>query len=400
MLIMNILQILYWLFAFALSHTYVFYPILLHLFSLNKKNNSLIFEAENELPNVSVIMSAFNEKHVIREKIESLLTPQYPSEKYQIFVGSDCSNDGTDDIISEFSEQFPYVHFFPFTERRGKPPVINDLVRKACETSGVGKSHILVLTDASVILNENTISELVKHFKNPEIALVDSNLLPVGKKNDGISASETTYLRREVTMKHQEGLIWQQMLGPLGGCFAVRSDFFEPIPPRFLVDDFFVAMRIFEKGGKAISELNAVCFENVSHEIKEEYRRKRRISSGNFQNLRTFGHLLFRFDSLSFIFFSHKVLRWMGPFFIISTLFLSGILGFRQNLFYQILFFLEIVFIFFIPFIDLILSNFKINVPILRGVRYFVWMNFALLEGFFKYVSGIKSNVWQPPKRN
>jgi cellulose synthase/poly-beta-1,6-N-acetylglucosamine synthase-like glycosyltransferase len=194
-------------------------------------------------------------------------------------------------------------------------------------------------------------------------------------------------------------VIWGKMMGPFGGCYALRSDYFVPVPPNYLVDDFYIAMRALEKGGKAGIELNAHCYEGVSHDIREEYRRKRRISSGNFQNLNTFKSVLFQFDILSYLFFSHKVLRWLTPFFILIGWLASGILAWKGSFLFQILFLGCSFGMIGLPILDLLLQKINYNIRILRGIRYLIWMNVALLEGFFKYLSGIKTNIWQPTKR-
>jgi cellulose synthase/poly-beta-1,6-N-acetylglucosamine synthase-like glycosyltransferase len=393
----------FWLSAICLVHTYVLYPFLLKLggkLSKKKAANSQVYtQNDADLPFVTVVMSAFNEEKVISEKIKTLLDPEYPSHKYRIFIGSDASTDATNDLIQGFADRISYLHFTPFADRRGKPPVVNDLVAHAQSDWGNSANHIVLFTDASVLLEKKTVFQLAQHFKNSEIALVDANILPLGLQQAGISEAENQYLRAEVEMKYLEGLIWQRMLGPLGGCYALRIPFFRPIPPRFLVDDFYIAMRAFELGGSAINELNARCYEAVSDEISVEYRRKRRISAGNFQNLATFHKLLWRFDALSFVFFSHKVLRWLGPFFILFCLISSGILATRGNFFYQILFGLQLLFIFFVPLLDKFLSYFNVHISFLRAWRYLLLMNMALAEGFKNYCLGVKSNIWQPTAR-
>ena len=151
----------------------------------------------------------------------------------------------------------------------------------------------------------------------------------------------------------------------------------------------------------AINEQNAICYEGVSHEISEEYRRKSRISAGNFQNLSTFPHLWWPpFAPLQFAFFSHKVLRWIVPFLLIIMLITLVGLSLMGNLFYALLLVLLVSGLFFVPLLDVLLKKIGINFSLLRNIRYFLMMNLALLEGFFKYIKGIRSNVWEPTKRN
>ena len=93
--------------------------------------------------------------------------------------------------------------------------------------------------------------------------------------------------------KHAESKLWGMLMGPFGGCFAIRKSLFHPIPEHFLVDDFFVCMHILQNGHLAINDLDAAVCEDVSNQIAEEFRRKRRISMGNFINLQYFRKITF-----------------------------------------------------------------------------------------------------------
>jgi len=362
--------------------------------------NQEVFSSDDQLPFVSVVISVFNEEKVIIQKIESLFNQDYPKEKLRIYIGSDASTDNTNDILTSISAKYSNLHFFPYLERRGKPEVVNELVEKAKSALQNNSLHVLLVTDANVILAPSTLKAMAKHFKNEAIAIVDANMVHTGIQSEGISKAENKYISGEVMLKNREGLLWGKMIGPFGGCYAIRADYYTRVPSTYLVDDFYVTMKTLEKGGMAINDLEAVCYEAVSHEIYEEYKRKSRISAGNFQNLVTFKHLWWPpFKTLNFAFFSHKVLRWWGPFFLICIILTSIILAFTNPVIYRPVFFTFAFGLIGAPLIDLFFNALKINVLALRGVRYFIIMNIALLHGFFKFLKGIKSNVWEPPKR-
>ena len=129
-----------------------------------------------------------------------------------------------------------------------------------------------------------------------------------------------------------------------------------------------------------------------------EFRRKIRISSGNFQNLRTFCRLLWPpFSGLSFSFMSHKVLRWLGPFFLLLLL-LAGFMLSRESQFYRVLLLAQGILL-AVPFLDLLLRKIGIHIVFLRFITYFYSMNLALLLGFFKFLTRRETNVWKPTKR-
>lgn len=396
------LHIMVGLSALALLHTYLIYPSLMRWLARGKSPNQDVYHPESNWPQVAVIMSAYNEEAVIEEKMAHLLDLRYPEGRLSIFIGSDCSDDRTNDIIAPISAEKKHIHFFPFQERRGKPEVINELAGYARQQfASDGIDPIFVVTDASVMPAPEVLFKLVQHFQNPEIGLVDAHILHTGMQQQGISEAENTYISGEVRLKHYEGLVWGRMMGPFGGFYAIRARYFSRVPPTYLVDDFYITMRMFEQGGLAINELDAICYEAVSHEIQEEYRRKARISAGNFQNLTTFPHLWWPpVNPLQFAFFSHKALRWLGPFFLLLILAGSAVLAALGNLFWQWLFAVLTGGIILVPVLDQLLRKAGLHWLPLRGAHYFLAMNLALLTGFFKFIKGVRSNVWQPTKRN
>jgi len=386
-----IIQIAFWLFIAAILHSYLLYPLVLKLLSRNKKENAIIYEPGSELPFVSIIMSVHNEEMVLQDKIRSLYYTLYPLGKFEVLVGSDNSSDGTDQICKVYSENYEHFHFFPFKTRQGKPAVINQLVELA-------KGDILILTDAKVFFEITTIPELVKHFKNQEIDIVGGNILNEKTRPGGISIQEKAFMNREIRMKFREGLIWGMTMGIYGAIYAIRKTAYTFVPAGYSVDDFYISMNVLKSKKKAILNLAALSVENVPDDIKMEFRRKVRISAGNFQNLKHFASSLWPpFSPLAFTFASHKVLRWLGPFFLILIFALNAVLAI-DNDFYKFLFGIQ-VFICILPFIDFILRKINQHIIILRFVTHFYAMNIALLVGFFKNLTGTKTNIWQPTRR-
>ncbi len=387
---MVLLAIFFWLSVYLILHTYLFYPLILQVLSANKKSNAVRFERDDELPVVSVIISAFNEEEVIAEKIESIFAGDYPDDKLEVLIGSDHSDDRTAEIINSYLPKYGNLIFHDFKERRGKQNVVNDLV---AESAG----SILILTDANVMFDTATEFKLIRHFKNPEIGLVDTNMINKGLKLEGISYQEKAYISREVNIKNMEGRLWGTMMGPFGGCYAIRKDDYSRVPANYLVDDFYINMKIFDKRKKAINDLDARVFEDVSNVLKDEFRRKVRIATGNWQNLRAFSHLLWR-KHVGFCFWSHKVLRWKGPFFILTALILNIFLAIHSD-FYRLLLAFQLLLL-LLPLVDFILKIVNIHIKPLRLVTHFYAMNLALFIGFFRSWKTIKSGVWDRTPRN
>ena len=154
-----------------------------------------------------------------------------------------------------------------FTERIGKPAVINRL-------SSDAKGEILILTDANVFPEKNTISKLVHNFSDKSVGLADSRLINTGIKRDGISLPEVAYISIEMKLKNIEGRLWGTMMGPFGGFYAVRKASYEPLSKNILADDFRICMNVISKGEKAISDTEAIVYEDVSNSLREEFSQK------------------------------------------------------------------------------------------------------------------------------
>lgn len=383
-------QILFWFSVLMIFHSYVFFPFLVKFLAKGKTFDYPEL-SEDELPQMSILVSAFNEEAVIAEKIESVFKSNYPLDKFELLIGSDNSDDNTNEIIQSYADKYPNLIFNAYDKRRGKQNVVNDLFH-------LSKGSILILTDANVIFDTNTLLEIARPFTDEKIGLVDTNMINRGLKKEGISHQEKAYISREVYIKQYESLVWGGMMGPFGGCYAIRREDYTQVPSNALVDDFYINMKIFEKGKLAVNNLAAKVFEDVSNDLKIELIRKIRIATGNFQNLKWFGHLLWPMNSgVAFTFLSHKVLRWLGPFFLLISLVSSALLW--ATPFYQLAFWLQIAG-FSVPLLDFLLKKFSVNSRLLRFITHFYSMNLALFIGFFRFSRGVKSGIWKVTKRN
>jgi cellulose synthase/poly-beta-1,6-N-acetylglucosamine synthase-like glycosyltransferase len=386
-----IATILFWLCVAAVFHSYVLFPILLRIFSIRHRPERVIPDPD-EPPRVSVLLAAYNEESVIEEKLRSVFHGHYPASRLEILVGSDGSTDQTAEIIGKLASAYPGLRLYDYARREGKPNVINKLVAEAT-------GEILVFTDANVMFDDQTLTEMIHPFSDPLIGLVDTRMVNLGLKKEGISFQEKAYISREVGIKDLESRLWGTMMGPFGGCFAIRKSLFEPVPKNFLVDDFFLNMKVLESGYKAVNNPSACVFEDVSNDLSIEFRRKIRIATGNFQNLSRFRKLLFSGrPGLSFCFWSHKVLRWLGPLFLLGALFCLVSLSFSGT-FYRVLL-IAYGAILLVPVVDFFLKKLNLHFHFLRFITHFLVMNLAMAIGMIRFVKGVKTNVWQPTKRH
>jgi cellulose synthase/poly-beta-1,6-N-acetylglucosamine synthase-like glycosyltransferase len=378
-----------------LAWTYLLYPVLVFtLASIHKKqktkNKKQQLKPSTSLPSVSVIMSLFNEEKVISEKIRSLLVSDYPYELTEFIIGSDASDDGTDEIMKKLAASDNRIKYHSNNTRKGKAAMLNELVTMA-------NGSILIITDANVIFSGATVRLLVSGFASSRTGLCDATVIPSASPGHGMTKQENLYSSFETSLRRAEGEVWKAMTGPYGGCYAVRHELFPVIPENTLVDDLYVGLTVMRKGFASFNVPEAVVSEDTQPDIADQFRRRVRIAAGSFQNLFRFGPFPSRKVNASFAFFSHKVLRWFTPLFLtlffMTTVILSG-----RSVLYFCLVAVQLILI-LLSALDLTFDKFGRTTKLPRYVTQFLLMNAALTAGFVKAVRGIKNGIWEPTKR-
>jgi cellulose synthase/poly-beta-1,6-N-acetylglucosamine synthase-like glycosyltransferase len=378
-----------------LFHSYAVYPWLMARLARGKRfDPGKCWPPDAaELPRISVLMAVYNEEKVLPRKIESVFRSHYPLEKIEFLIGSDCSTDRSHEIVRSWMDRWPGLRLRVFERRQGKPGILNTLSEEAT-------GEIFVLTDANVFFGPDTLYHLAKHFRDPRIGQVGADFRHPEADPDGIGRQEGGYIRREAQLKYHEGLQWGVMMGAFGGCHAVRAEAFVHNPPHFIVEDFYLSLHVLASGYRAILEPAAQVEEDLPGIIQEEARRKTRIAVGNWQNLLAWRQLLWPpWRPLAFAWWSHKVLRWLGPFWLLwawAASALWAVVGSPAGI--GIFALLTLAYV-GTPILDYLCRKLGQSIGLLRYGTYFLAMNWALLKGFFRFLQGGNSNVWQPTLR-
>ncbi|MGB0176247.1 MAG: glycosyltransferase [Owenweeksia sp.] len=384
-------KILFFISLTGIIHTYILYPLLMlvsHSMAGARQKKGV---SQNDLPEIEVLFAAYNEESVISDKILSTFKTSYPADKIKVHVGSDCSTDKTDALVRELQNKYPNLRLTRFDERTGKSGIINHLVEGS-------DAKLLILTDANIIFEPDTIPTLVSSMQNPRVGAVGGSIEYRKVYEKGISKQENTYLQLENRLKNAESDLFGAAMGLEGGCYIIRRELFPVIPPLTFMEDFYVSLSVLEKDYQVLLDTEARCFEDVSIASTEEYKRKVRISIGNFQNLGRFHKMIWnRFYPVGLVFLSHKVLRWFTPFFLVLLLLCSMALSVESRLFSL---FAGIYFLFLSMGLFGILFSQSKSLSWIKYPGHFIYMNLALMRGFFIYLKGVKSNVWQPTTRN
>ena len=358
--------------------TYVVYPVWQLIFP----GKPVDFTGEFTPPSVSVVFAAYNESAIIEAKIRSIYNTNYPIGLLSVWIGSDLSNDGTDDIIRNLQSEFPQLNLHVNDNRSGKSATINLLVERTA-------AEVIIATDANILFKETTIEELVRPIALQKATAVAGTLAyEAGGVTNSTATNEKAYLSLENAIRRAESRKHGICFGMEGGLYSMRKSYWKPIPPNTFMEDFFQTVQLIARDQKVLFNEAAIGLEDVSTSLREEYKRKIRISIGNWQNLIRFYPLLFKHPyPFGILFLMHKVLRWLTPHLYLIAL-IAGLFT-SQWLISSII-------LIGLPVSQFILMSFGLATPL----AYFYAMNAALFIGFLRYLKGVKSSVWQPTKRN
>lgn len=343
--------------------------------------------AESDLPMVSVVIAAYNEAAVIKEKINNSLALDYPRERLEIIVVSDGSDDGTECIVDEYAEQGVISLHQP--ERRGKTAALN---------RGVDFAHgeIIVFSDANNEFNRDAIRHLLAHFADPRVGGVCGIKQIKAARERESSAGDSLYWAYESKIKQAESDIATITIAD-GEIFAIRKELFERLDESVINDDAEISYDIIKKGYRIVYERRARSFELASEKLMDDFHVKVRMVAGGFQTLARHWPAIFSLtDWYSFSFVSHKLLRWLAPVFLLLTLAGSAI-NWREPLF-QLLLLAQIAF-----YGLAWLGWWRLKRGELSGALYvpfyFVVMNMAAFMGLVRHLSGSQSVNWRKAAR-
>lgn len=365
-------------------YTYAVYPLVLRIF---KRKNYRIDECYK--PMVSVIISAYNEKNDIENRIKNLTLLNYPAEKIEFLIGSDGSSDGTDEIVEKLSQRIKNLKFVQ-CERGGKVSVLNRLL-------SIANGDIIVFSDANTEFDAQCVRKLVRNFADERIGCVSGQLRLKTDNTSGNGAmSESAYWKYENIVKKYESRIGR-LSGANGPVYAIRKELCRSIKAGVINDDFYVSTYILQQGYDVIMDADAVAYEKPNDDMAGQFRRHVRDGAGHYQALGIFWRMLFPRKG-SFVHISHRVIKWLVPFTLIITFVSNSLLAYG-SIFYSVTLGIQIF-----GYIMLILYYLmfakrerKPNCMIMRLlgiVYYFMSTNLALFVGFFKLVSGKQKATW------
>ena len=372
--------------SLGIIYVYLLYPVIIGCVSFFCPAPLLnIYKKETEIPYVTILCSVYNEELILPQKLKNFHSIKYPSDKLQIVFISDCSTDNTDNILLDASKDNNQISFRRMEKRGGKVRALNTVIKDLSD-------DIIIVTDANTIFEPDTVLELVKYFKTPQVGFVSGDLIYVEKERGVAAEGESLYWKYETLLKHIENRGMGILMGA-GALMAFRRELFEPVPEE-TADDSYIPLIIRSKGYRTVFVESAKGYEHVSMTIKEETQRRIRMVG---QDTRVFFYILGRPATRKILFLfqlvSHKFLRWNVIHFILLAFISSTYLALNGVLI--MLYILETIF-YILAIIGLILEYKKKGIFFIFSFpAYFISAHLAAGIGFWQGILGRTQSVWE-----
>jgi poly-beta-1,6-N-acetyl-D-glucosamine synthase len=382
----------FWISVLVVFYTFFGYGIL--LFALVKVRR--MFRGRRpvpdatDLPSVTVLVAAYNEEDFIEQKITNTLALEYPADRISYLFVTDGSTDRTPAIVAGY----PQIQLMHIPERNGKIAAMHRAMRHVT-------SDIAIFTDANTVLNKNALVNICRHYADAGVGSVSGEKRVSIDEVSDATVGEGFYWKYESKLKTWDAELYS-VVGAAGELFSVRTALYEPVLPDTILDDFMISMLIAQKGYRIVYEPMAYATETGSESIGEELKRKIRIAAGGLQSILRLGRAInpFRNFVLSFQYVSHRVLRWtVTPFFMMAALLLNllVVLGGAGGI-YQAMLLCQAAF-YIAALLGWLFEQRHIKVKILFIPYYFCMMNYAVVAGIIRYLSGRQSVRWEKAKR-
>lgn len=305
-----------------LLYTWLGYPLILWIISRVLRRSAQ--SGRQSFPAISIIIACYNEEAHIAGKLADCLALRCPEDKLEIIVASDGSTDGTERIVEDFRERDPRIRLLRSSGRAGKSGVQNLAAAEA-------RGEILLFTDAETETRPDLIEQVVEDFADPFVGLV-APVVQFGRFDDPVSKGQGSYWRFELFLRQLES-----DLGILatasGAAFAIRRGLFQPIPPQY-GDDCIIPLDVCLQGYRVLQDSRCVVSDEMPHSIHGELRTRIRMTTRNWSGILCRPAVLnpFGFPGIAWALISHKFLRWMTPFFLLSLLLENGWLALHGQL--------------------------------------------------------------------
>lgn len=386
----TLLFYLFWISLALVVYTYVGYGIIIYILSrFWGKHKTPPIPAENELPEITLLVAAYNEEKYITQKIENSLSLDYPAAKLHLWIVADGSTDST----VELCKKYPAVTVLYSPDRKGKIHAVNRVMPQI-------KTSIVIFSDANTDLNNEALKNIVRHFTDAKVGGVAGEKRIVSLAQDNASGSgEGLYWKYESALKTMDSK-FTTAIGAAGELFAVRTELYINPHTDTIIEDFVTSMKIVAAGYRFVYEPDAYAIETASASIKDEWKRKVRISAGGIQAIIRLPELLniFNYGWVSWQYVSHRAMRWSLAPFALLVLLITNIILLPNSILYLLALVAQSAF-YLLAFVGHLFREKKIAIKGFFVPYYFTMMNLSVYAGAMRLLRKTQSVVWEKSAR-
>ncbi|MBW3127686.1 glycosyltransferase family 2 protein [Hymenobacter profundi] len=381
------LLLLFWLFLTIVFYTYAGYAIVVWLWAkIARRTKNTV--AEKFEPEVTLIVPAYNEADILDAKVRNCQALDYPAEKLRLLFITDGSTDNSGQVLAAY----PDVIHLHLPKRAGKSMAENRAMRHVT-------TPYVIFTDCNTVLNPQAVRYLLRHYADPTVGAVsgEKQVLSDGSTS---GAGEGLYWQYESFLKRCDSDI-RSLMGAAGELVSFRTSLFQPLEADTILDDFVQSMRIVHAGYRVVYEPQAYAMEPPSFSLRDEMKRKVRICAGGWQAMSRLLPLLnpLRQPVVSFLYFSHRVLRWsLTPALLALLLPLNVVLSLSHGGLYTVLLGLQILFYGLAALGWWRATHNQAAGPLLVPL-YFTLMNIAVFQGFWRFIRNNQPAAWDKAQR-
>ncbi|HOP40899.1 MAG TPA: glycosyltransferase family 2 protein [Geobacteraceae bacterium] len=378
------LNIIFWIAFLTVLYTYFGYTILVPVIALFFRKP--VDRAEIE-PRITFLITAYNEEKNIRTKLEQLLSLDYPPERLEVMVASDGSTDRTDEIVREFDGRG--VILKRVEGRVGKTATQNEAVKAAT-------GDVVIFSDATTVYEKDAIRKLVRNYADPAVGAVSGRYEYVNPTGAPVGIGSILFWKYENFIKSMQTRI-RTITGCCGCIYSVRRSAYVPLPPD-IISDLVEPLKIIESGYRVVFEPEAVAYEETTEKPAEEFGMRVRVITRAMRGILYVKSLInpIRYPFVAFQLISHKVLRWLIPFFLIIVLIANAFL--LGHWFYNLVFALQLAF-YLAALTGLVADRLGWKCRLLAIPLYFCVVNAASMVAFWKTLKGQKMVTWETVRK-
>ncbi len=375
----------FWILGAAVLYTYAGYIALIPILGLLFRSP---VDRKEINPRVTVLITAYNEEKDIRRKLEETLSLDYSKEMMEVLVASDGSTDRTDEIVREFASRG--VILKRVEGRVGKTATQNEAVK-------IASGEVIIFSDVTTSYSKGALRKIVRNYNDPTVGAVSGRYEYVNPTGAPVGAGTILFWKYENFIKNMQTRI-KTITGCCGCIYSVRKEAYVPLPPD-IISDLVEPLKVIENGYRVVFEPEAIAYEETTEKTAEEFSMRIRVINRAMRGIMYASQLLnpFKYPFVSFQLISHKVLRWLVPFFLIglisSNLFLVG-----THWFYNLMFAGQMV-CYSAALAGLITDRLGYKIKAFAIPLYFCVVNYASLLAFFKTLKGHKSVTWETVRK-